>query len=313
MQQVDVSIYVPTYNHENYIVQALEGIRMQQTQYTYEVLVGEDCSTDNTRQILKDWEQAHNDPRFKIFYRETNMHKLPVGNGLDLKQRCTGRYIICLEGDDFWTDPLKLQKQVSFLDSHPEYIAVAHNCTVVDHDGNPNGETYPECKDEEYSFSHYFSDILPGQFATLMSRNYQLDNSVDQTLINKRCGPGDRKVYFTLLCHGKIHCIQESLSAYRHVTAFGSSFSANFKYDYDKEEMQYRQYLEYAYSLNHKTAIKYIEYLYLRTIRHALRTKKVDKARANADKKRILHPLRAQLLLFKRDINCRILHKTLHV
>lgn len=313
MSQVDVSIYVPTFNHEAYIVQALDSIRMQKTQYTFEVFVGEDCSTDNTRAILKAWEKEHQDPRFHILYREQNMHKMPVGNGQDLKQRCTGRYIICLEGDDFWLDPLKIQKQVSFLDTHPEYIAVTHNCTVVGHDGKPNGEVYPECKDEEYTFSHYFSDILPGQLATLMSRNYQLDGSVDQTLINKRCGPGDRKVYFTLLCHGRVHCIQEPMTAYRHVTAFGSSFSANFTYDYDKEELQYRMYLEYAYDLGNETAIKYVEYLYLRTIRHALRTKKVDKSRAKADKKRIRHRLRARLLLLKRDINCRILHKTLHV
>lgn len=313
MSQVDVSIYVPTYNHEKYIVQALESIRMQKTHYTFEVLVGEDCSTDNTRQILKDWEAAHQDPRFKIFYREQNMHKMPVGNGADLKHRCTGRYMMCLEGDDYWTDPLKLEKQVSFLDSHPDYIAVAHNCTVVDHEGNPNGETYPECKDEEYTFSHYFSDILPGQFATVMSRNYQLDGSVDESLMRQRCGPGDRKVYFTLLCHGKVHCMQESMSAYRHVTTFGSSFSANYKHDYNDDELQYRKYLEYAYNLGHKTAIKYIEYLYLRTIRHALRLGMVDRARAKEDKKRIRHPLRARLLLLKRDINCRILHKTLHV
>lgn len=313
MSQVDVSIYVPTYNHEKYIVRALDGIRMQQTQYTFEVLVGEDCSTDNTRQVLKDWETEHNDPRFKIFYRESNMHKLPVGNGSDLKHRCTGRYIMCLEGDDFWTDPLKLEKQVSFLDTHPDYLAVAHNCTVVGEDSLPNGETYPECKDEEYTFSHFFSDILPGQFATLMSRNYQLTGDVDQQLLKTKGGPGDRKAYFTLLCHGKVYCIQESMSAYRHITTSGSSFSATNKYNYDSIERQIRAFLEYSYMLNHETAIKYTEYLYLRTIRHALRRGAIDQARAREDKKRIRHPMRARLLLLKRDINYRILHKTLHV
>lgn len=313
MSQVTVSIYVPVFNHEKYVIQALDSILMQQTEYSYEVFVGEDCSTDNSRQVLQDWEAAHKDSRFHFFYRKTNMYRSPITNTGDLKRRCTGKYIICLEGDDYWTDPLKLQKQVSFLESHPEYLAVTHNCTVVDENSQPNGETYPECKDEEYTFSHFYSDILPGQLTTLMSRNYQLDGSVNEELIKFPGQPGDRKVYFTLLCHGRVYCIQQAMSAYRHITSSGSSFSANFQYSYDDQEVQNRAFMEFAAKLGHKTALKYAEYMYLRTIRHALRKGAIDRARATADKKRIRHPLRARLLLLKRDINCRIFHKTLHV
>ncbi len=308
-----VSIYVPTFNHENYIVRALDSIRMQKTQYSFEVFVGEDCSTDNTRQVLKDWEQANPDPRFTIFYREHNMYGQEISNHMDLKLRCNGKYIICLEGDDFWTDPNKLEKQVSFLETHPEYYAVAHNCTVVGEDSLPNGETYPECKDSEYSFRHFASDILPGQLATLLYRNYKFDSSLDKQLLQHKGGPGDRKIYFTLLCHGKIHCIQEAMSAYRHITQGGSSFSATRRYNYDVEQKQGQAFLEYAYKLNIPEAIRCAEMLYLRTIRHAKRRGHIDAARANQDKKALRSTLRATILLLKRDINCRLLHKTLHI
>lgn len=313
MNPTTVSIYVPTFNHENYIVRALDSILMQKTQYSYEVFVGEDCSNDDTRRVLKEWEAAHPDPRFHIFYRQQNMYRMPVSNAADLKSRCKGKYIICLEGDDFWTDPDKLQQQVSFLETHPEYYAVAHNCTVVGEDSMPIDEQYPECKDPEYTFRHYASDLLPGQYTTLLSRNYMTDPRIDRQLLSVSGGAGDRRVYFSLLCYGKIYCIQKSMSAYRHITTSGTSFSATHRYDFDTLETDARNYLAYAYKLRHPQAVRCAEFLYLRTVRYALRKGYINAARAMACKQNILHPLRASLLLLKRDINYRIFHKTLHI
>lgn len=310
---VTVSIYVPTFNHEDYITQALDSILMQQTQYSYEVYIGEDCSTDNTRQVLKAWEAAHPDPQFHFFYRQQNMHKSAITNAADLKQRCTGKYIICLEGDDFWTDPNKLESQVSFLETHPEYYAVAHNCTVVSKDSSPSGEKYPECKDTEYSLRHFASDILPGQMATLLARNYMIDPEFDRTLIDTPQGPGDRRIFFSLLCHGSIYCLQKTMSAYRHILTEGSSFSATRKYSYHTELANSRVILEYAYQLENKEAIRCAEMLYLRTIRHALRNSHVSQQTARQDTRILRHKLRTTALLLKRDINYRIFHKTLHI
>mgnify|MGYP004538349555 CR=1 FL=1 len=155
-----LSVYVPTYNHEKYITRALDSILMQKTEYSYEVLVGEDVSTDSTRAVLKEYEKAH-PGKLTVFYREKNMNDMPIWNSLDLKMRARGKYMIALEGDDFWTDDRKLQKQIDFLESHPEYIAVAHNCVVVGADSEPNGEAYPECKDAEYTFAHFLSALCP--------------------------------------------------------------------------------------------------------------------------------------------------------
>ena len=313
MNQVVVSIYVPTYNHEEYITRALDSIKMQKTRYAYEVFVGEDCSTDNTRQVLQTWERENPDPRFHIFYRDTNMYSIGASNALDLKKRCQGKYLICLEGDDFWTDENKLESQVTFLEEHPEYYAVAHNCTVVGADSLPNGENYPECKDPDYTFRHFASDILPGQYATLLSRNYMTDPKIEDTLLTRKGGAGDRRVYFTLLCYGKIHCIQKPMSAYRHISSGGSSFSANHRYNYDSQESDLRAYMEYAYRKNCREAILVAEFLYLRNIRFARRKGFVDNSRANTDMKNIRHLMRAKFLLLKRDINYRILHKKIHL
>lgn len=310
MSNAMVSIYVPTFNHEKYITRALDSILMQKTQYSYEVFVGEDCSTDNTRQVLKDWETAHPDPRFHFFYRETNMYRSACTNSRDLKNRCTGKYLICLEGDDFWTDPNKLETQVTFLETHPEYYAVTHNCTVVGADSEPNGEAYPECKEEEYTFRHFANDILPGQLATLMTRDYRADPNFDASLLDKRVKAGDRNLYFSMLCHGKIYCIQKSMSAYRHITQGGSSYSATFRYDYDEQETALRYRMEFAYRKNHPEAIRYSEFQYLMNIRHALRSGLIGTKRALADMKNIRHKTSACLLLFKRDLHRILLRKT---
>lgn len=268
MERPTLSIYVPTFNHEHYIVQALDSILMQETAYTYEVLVGEDCSTDNTRAVLKEYEKQH-PGKLQVFYREQNMRKQgsAVGNSGDLRSRCRGKYIIALEGDDYWTDPCKIDKQIRFLEEHPDYIAVAHNCVVVDHDSSRKEETYPQCTDTEYTFDHFARDIMPGQLTTVMLRNVYHDDRYDTSLLNRRIIPGDRLIYFWLLSNGKIHCIQEEMSAYRHVTNQGSSFSATSKYHFATYETLYAIFMEYAREQNNKEALLCAERLYFRNLR----------------------------------------------
>lgn len=276
MYDYKLSVYVATYNHENYIEQALDSIFMQKTQYNFEVLVGEDCSTDNTRNVLKRYEQKHPEyiasGQLKIFYRLHNMNKEIPSNADDLKQRCMGKYIIALEGDDYWTDCNKIERQIKFLENHPEYIAVSHNCTVVDENSCERNEEYPECRDSEYTFQHYFSEILPGQLTTLMYKNIYLDKRINKSLLDKGLSPGDKLIVLVLLCNGKIHCIQESMSAYRHITTHGDSFSANYKYNFKKEEEWYRAIMDYLNCYN-STLKKYGEMYYFRAVTRGIKSK----------------------------------------
>lgn len=271
-----LSIYVATYNHEKYIGMALDSILMQKTKYKFEVLVGEDCSTDNTRKVLQEYERKY-PGYFTMLYREHNMHNGKLSNAGDLKRRCKGKYIIALEGDDYWIDENKIEEQVNFLESHPEYIAVAHNCMVVDENSRPKEERYQECTDEEYTIKHFVSEIMPGQLATVMYRNYMHYKMIDTSLFEKGLHPGDRLSYFALVSNGKVKCIQKIMSAYRHITKSGTSFSATYKYDFIHDEEWNRGLVDYARIIMNKEAIKYAELLYFRNLMNGMKLKQCSR------------------------------------
>jgi glycosyltransferase involved in cell wall biosynthesis len=128
-----VSVAIITYNHGPYIRQCLEGVLMQKTNFPIEVIIGEDCSTDDTRAIIKEFEAAY-PTIIKPIYHLKN-----VGAARNAYEFCypklTGKYIAICEGDDYWTDPYKLQKQVDFLEQHPECVLCFHRINRVnEHD-----------------------------------------------------------------------------------------------------------------------------------------------------------------------------------
>lgn len=225
-----VSIVCATYNHEKYLKYALNSILMQKVNFQYEVLIGEDCSTDQTRSILKKYEKKHPN-KFKIFYREKNLG--PAKNFEDLYKRTIGKYLIVLETDDFWLSSNKLQIEVDYLDSHPECLAVAHKCIMVNEKNELLGLKYPECDGEYYTLRDFSRELLPGQTTTIMCRNYYLEDvRINTKLCTKekyRIGPGDKRIAFMLVTQGKIACLNEYLSAYRYVQVGGSSYTANLK------------------------------------------------------------------------------------
>ena len=119
-----VSVCMITFNHESYIREAIEGVLMQKINFTIELIIGEDCSTDNTRKIVKEYEALY--PEIIVAqYPETNRGMMR--NFTSVLQSARGKYIALCEGDDFWTDPLKLQKQVDFLESNHDYGLVHTN------------------------------------------------------------------------------------------------------------------------------------------------------------------------------------------
>ncbi len=130
-----VSICCVTYNHEKYIRQCLDGFVMQKTSFPFEILVHEDASTDNTAIIVKEFENRY--PHlFRCVYQTVNQHaKLNPLIKILLPMAC-GKYIALCEGDDYWTDPMKLQKQVDFLEVNPDYVIGYHDSMVVDENNN---------------------------------------------------------------------------------------------------------------------------------------------------------------------------------
>ena len=117
-----VSICVFTYNHEKYISQTLDGIIMQRTSFLYEIIIHDDASTDNTKSIIEKYRSDFPDIIKPIFQKE-NKYLISKFNFQYeyVYPKAKGKYIAICDGDDYWIDPTKLQKQVEFLDLHPEY------------------------------------------------------------------------------------------------------------------------------------------------------------------------------------------------
>jgi glycosyltransferase involved in cell wall biosynthesis len=119
-ENIVVSICCQTYNHVNYIEKCLEGFLMQKTDFKFEVLLRDDASTDGTTQIVKKYSDKYPDIINPLIYNENQFQK-GISPFRDNVKRAKSKYIAICEGDDYWTDPLKLQKQVDFLDGNPEY------------------------------------------------------------------------------------------------------------------------------------------------------------------------------------------------
>jgi glycosyltransferase involved in cell wall biosynthesis len=129
---VMVTVLVMTCNHERFIAGALDSVLAQETDFDFEILISEDLSTDRTRQIVLDYQGRHPE-RIRLLLSEHNLHSNEVvARGL---RAARGAYIALLDGDDYWTSPDKLQKQVRFLESHPRCSMCFHNARVVDERG----------------------------------------------------------------------------------------------------------------------------------------------------------------------------------
>jgi RimJ/RimL family protein N-acetyltransferase/glycosyltransferase involved in cell wall biosynthesis len=113
-----VSIFMMVYNHEKYIEDALTGILMQKCNFDFEIIVGEDFSIDESRDIILKYENEF-PGKFKLLLHPSNIGAQK--NQLAVLENCCGNFVAMCEGDDYWTDPLKLQKQVDFLEANPEY------------------------------------------------------------------------------------------------------------------------------------------------------------------------------------------------
>lgn len=120
----DVSVAMLTYNHEKFIAQAIESVLMQETEYNFKIILADDKSTDSTRKIILEYQRKYPE-KIKLILQSTNVGA--TKNNISLLENIEGLYIAALEGDDFWTDPLKLQKQVEFLENNLDYGLVRTN------------------------------------------------------------------------------------------------------------------------------------------------------------------------------------------
>lgn len=208
-----VSVLVLTYNHVRYIRQALESILEQRTTFFIEILVGDDHSSDGTAELIAEFA---GDKRIHPVLRQRNVGA--TRNLYDLQQQARGKYIAYLEGDDYWCDSQKLQKQVNFLESHLEYIGCTHKCLIVDETGHPRSNQCLSWISEKtrYTLQDFHGIILPGHGNTMVHRNVFLNsNGCYKELMTLHPLIGDRSLCLLLASQGDIYQLPEVMSCYR--------------------------------------------------------------------------------------------------
>lgn len=219
MSQIMVSVCCIVFNQERYIRKCLESLVMQETNFKYEIVVHDDASTDRSADIIREFQQAYPDKVVPLYETENQYSKGNAPTLLTVSQ-AHGKYIALCEGDDFWTSPHKLQKQVDFLESHEDFSLCVHAAYCAHEDDSLFSKKFfrPYAESREVSVSEMLESW---KFAT---NSVVYRRSAQQDLIppfRGDCHNGDYAMTAYLALHGRVYYIDELMSAYR-VESIGS-------------------------------------------------------------------------------------------
>ena len=202
-----VSVWMTTYNHEKYISQCLDSVLAQKTNFDFEIILGEDCSTDSTREIVIDYQKKHPD-KIKLFLPEKNMGAMEID--LPTWKMCSGKYLALLNGDDYWTDENKLQIQADYMDNDPDTVLCFHKAMIVNETNGHSEETvYIEP-----------TDILPAEsllngYNPIQTGTVMYKNIIEIPEWYAELPYGDMFLYLLLSQKGKLKYIDKNMGVYR--------------------------------------------------------------------------------------------------
>lgn len=241
-----VSVCMIAYKHEAYIRQAIESILSQDVDFPIELVIGDDCSPDGTAAICEEF--ARSDPRVHLLSRERNLGVMP--NFTRTLLACTGEYVAVCEGDDYWTDPQKLRKQVQFLDANPDHAGATHQSMVIT--DNVAVRTFKDSVPSTLTMT----DLMGGRLfhtASVTFRRPVLDLFSESPLVLS-C---DRLLNFCISFLGKVHYSQECMCAYR---LHGGGMSSNASVEQMKLDLNCIPYLKQVHPAFPK--YRYLSYVY---------------------------------------------------
>jgi len=245
-----VSVCMITYNHDKYISQAIEGVLIQKADFQIELVIGEDYSTDSTREICEKYASMY--PNIiRLLPSHKNLGMMP--NFIRTLQACTGKYIALCEGDDYWTDPYKLQKQVDFLEANPGYVFTFHDALILN---QKTGETRVRIGDRKIDTTVDLKSLITQKnitTASILSRNILDYNSFPSwfSLITN----GDYGLCVLLAERGLGKYIPEVMSVYRFHE--GGVWSGNgFEFTYNADLQFYNYLLDYFKDKDLKKTIR---------------------------------------------------------
>lgn len=214
-----ISVLMPTYNHQDYILRAVESVFKQKTSYDIELMIADDCSPDQTHQVMQEF--IDQNPSLPIVYKRHSKNIGLLKNYRWLIENCKGEYIAILESDDYWIDPSKTEKQISFLDKHGEYLL---SCTG--YKTNKNGKIKSICdhhevfaKEQSEVYEHLLlRNIIKSPTVIFRKKSFLKYCDLDK-FINKNYVTFDYPTWLTLANYGKIHYSPEVTAFYSFVDA----------------------------------------------------------------------------------------------
>lgn len=209
-----VSICCIAYNHERYIAQAIEGFLKQETDFKVEIIIHDDRSTDRTADIIRSYQQQH--PHLiKTILQTENQHSQGKRIFPITFARARGKYFALCEGDDYWTDPLKLRKQVAVLEANPDYTFCFHPVDWLDQESQERRERHisPPVRKESYTVD----DLLEhGNFIQTCSTVFRRDVRDNYPAWLSGAGYGDVALYLLTAGRGPVGFVDESMATYRY-------------------------------------------------------------------------------------------------
>jgi glycosyltransferase involved in cell wall biosynthesis len=246
-----VSVCLITYKHENYIRQAIESVFIQKVNFPFELIIADDCSPDQTRAIIEKYKNQHPE-LIRLIFQKKN-----VGAGrnfLDLLNSANGKYIAYLEGDDYWTDPLKLQTQFDFMEKNPDFSLCYHKINWIFNYKPADLSKIPSESNINDKEEYNIYDILElGWFirtCSMFFKNFELPNEFEKLYI------GDYPLHILLADKGKVGFINKCMATYR-INNQGISETMLITDDLIKKIKNHKQQIFLLNYLNSNTNFKY--------------------------------------------------------
>ena len=216
MSEPLLSVCLITYNHVKYIGEAIDGVLMQKFSFSWELIIADDCSTDGTREIILNYKEKH--PEFiKLILQEKNVGS--AQNWMDLITSPKSKYISYFEGDDYWTDPYKLQKQVDFLEANNDYGLVHHEADYLFEKNKTLIKNHHKTNQIVASNGSVFEELLKNNniytpsvvFRTSLFHHFTNIDKMDRNNFLM----GDYVMWLAFAPHCKFHYIPQSMAVYR--------------------------------------------------------------------------------------------------
>ena len=256
--QIAVSVICLVYNHGKFLKKCLDNILSQKTTFNFEVIINDDASTDNSCEIIKEYERKYKG-KIKAFYSKENLWVKGVDMIRHALVNASGKYVAICDGDDYWTNENKLQKQFEFMESHLDCSLCAHKILAIDSD-TEEGLYYIPKKSVEKKELYTARDFLKNGYF-IQTTSYFLRNSfakeyaINPLEFNILCPAQDTSLILYSITKGNIGYIDEVMASYR--VAVKNGWSWQLKEDEEKNKVFYERMIAAYEEFNHYTNGEY--------------------------------------------------------